>query len=293
MFLTRGPSLFTRIQDALPTMSEAKKNVGKYILENWHEVAFHSASKLARASKVSESVVVRFSQDIGYSGFPELQSSLHAILRNRLTGIYGSKNENDIDSLSDRHDSQTIQRVYDLTLNNLQSVMHCNEYQTFLNAAEAILKAKRIMVVAGRNASGPGKILAVHLNEIFTNTTLINSGSDDLFDHIRSLSNEDLLITISLPGYIRNTVRASDFAAKKKVPQITITDSMSSPLVRNANTVLITSFKSYSYGSSHVATVFLIDSLIHIITIKDKGHVLKSLEELAEINREYGMYEIE
>ncbi|WP_134704743.1 MurR/RpiR family transcriptional regulator [Ammoniphilus sp. YIM 78166] len=292
--MSKNLSLFEKIQVSMPAMSDAKKAIAKYILENWQEVAFLSASRLARQVGVSESVVVRFSQDLGYTGFPDLQGNLQMILRNRMTGMFGQNGEDaQLELLADKHSSGSVQRVFDLTIKNLQTTLHSNSFETFISAVNQITEARRIAIIAGRNAMGPALTLSIHLNEIFTNTQLIGSGQDDMFDHLRSLTEQDLLITIGLPGYSRNTVRAVAYAEERGIKQIAITDSLSSPLARPNSVVLLTSFKSLAYASSHVSTVFLIDTLIHLITIKDKGQVLKSLEELAEINKQYGLYEIE
>jgi DNA-binding MurR/RpiR family transcriptional regulator len=286
------PSFFSKLQNALPSMSEAKRSIAEYLMENWQEVVFFSASKLARKVGVSESVVVRLAQDLGYTGFPDLQEELQKILRNRMTGLFDyhqDSNDTQIDSITDKHSSEMVQLTYKLTSKNLQHTLFNNGFDTFLKAVDLIVHAKKIVIVASRNALGPAMILSVHLNEIFTNTHLLTAGKDDMFDYLRNLTEDDLLITIGLPGYSQSTVRAAKFAENKHIPQLAITDSLTSPLALPGVTVLLTSYKSYSFASSHVSTVFLIDVLLHLITIRDDGKVIRSLEELDLINRQYGL----
>jgi DNA-binding MurR/RpiR family transcriptional regulator len=286
----QNQTLFERIHSSLPTMSEAKRNVGQYLLENWQEAAFHPAARLARNVGVSESVVVRFAQDLGYSGFPDLQGSLQKILQGRLTAI-SRINERDGEptGIAAHSTDDPLQKVLDLSMKNLQEVQLNNPAESFEKVVQLIFDAERVAIVAGRNASGPAKILAVHLNEVFTNTVLISSGQDDLFDQLRSLSGKDLLLTIGLTRYTRRTVQASEFAAERGIPQVAITDSMRSPLAAPALVTLLTHNRSYSFASSHLTTVFIIDVLTSLITVKGKGRVLKSLEEIEIINQRYGL----
>jgi DNA-binding MurR/RpiR family transcriptional regulator len=289
-------TLFGKIQFSLTNLSEAKRSVGQYILENWQEVTFLTASRLAQRVGVSESVVVRFAQDIGYSGFPDLQNALQTILQNRLTAVT-SLGEVDLDPgvlTSQESGSPVItKKIFDMTVRNLQATQLNNSFDSFERAIELIMGSNRIAVVGSRNARGPATVLAVHLNEIFMNTTLIGSGMDELYDSIRSLSETDLLITIGLPTYGMHTIQASEFAAERGVTQITITDSFLSPLAKHAAVCLLVQGKSYSFANSHIASLFTIDIILYLITLKGKGRVLKSLEEIDLINRRYGLVQTE
>lgn len=292
--MVQQKTIFERIQSALPHISDAKRSVAEYLLENWQEVAFITAARIARQVGVSESVVVRFCQDLGYGGFPDLQDSLQQILRHRLSGVSDvSMDSQESLSKESKHSSDLINKVFNLTYKNLQAALQSNTNDFFENALNLIFGARRIAVVASRNTAGPAKILSVHLNEVFTNTQFLSPGQDDLFDHLRSMTNQDLLITLGLPAYRRQTVQAAQFAAGRGVPQIAITDSMKSPLSQLAKVTLLTHSKSYSYANSHVSTVFLIDVLVYLITVRGKGEVLKSIDELDQINLRYGLVDID
>ncbi len=49
-------------------LSDKKKQVAKYIVDNYIEVAFLTAAELARRSSVSEPTVIRLAVDLGYTG---------------------------------------------------------------------------------------------------------------------------------------------------------------------------------------------------------------------------------
>ncbi|WP_341417771.1 MurR/RpiR family transcriptional regulator [Paenibacillus filicis] len=286
--------MFGRIQASLSNLSGAKKNVGYYILENWQEAAFLTASRVAQKVGVSESVVVRFAQDIGYSGFPVLQHALQSILQNRLTAIttFGEP-ESGLLTSKENHDWGATQQIFDLTLKNLQAALLNNPADSFDKAIQLIWSSTRIAVVGSRNARGPATVLAVHLNEIFTNTMLIGSGLDELFDCVRSLGREDLLISVGLPTYGKHTIMATELAFERGVNQITITDSLLSPLVKPATVPLLVQGTSYSFANSHIASLFVIDILLYLITIRGKGRVLQSLEEIDSVNRRFGLVQSE
>src|SRR5947208_10716140 len=55
--------------------SRSQKDVAQYIVDHLDEAAFQTAEELARRANTSSSTVVRFSQALGFEGFPELQGA--------------------------------------------------------------------------------------------------------------------------------------------------------------------------------------------------------------------------
>src|SRR5947199_10488034 len=68
-------SLSAYIRARFDEFSRSQKDVAQYIVDHLDEVAFQTAEELARRANTSSSTVVRFSQALGFEGFPELQGS--------------------------------------------------------------------------------------------------------------------------------------------------------------------------------------------------------------------------
>ncbi len=67
-------SLSKYIQARFDECSRSQKDVAQYIVDHLDEAAFQTAEELARRANTSSSTVVRFSQALGFEGFPELQA---------------------------------------------------------------------------------------------------------------------------------------------------------------------------------------------------------------------------
>lgn len=280
-------SFFEKIQNAMVDLSDAKKSVAYYLMDNWLEAAFIPASKVARKAEVSESVVVRFSQDLGYSGFPALQKELQEILKNRLVSPYADDNRPEpVENLeADDH----IRKVYEASVANLDEVFKRNTIDTFLEAIKDITEAEKIVILGRKNSLGPAHILNVHINEIFSKSHVLNGESVEALDNIRGLSQNDLVIFIAIPSYSKRMIQYSDYLMEKKIPQIAITNSHSNPFGKNARRMLLTSVNSLSFSNSHLATIFIIDVLNYLFTMERKGELLKSLEEIKVLNERFGI----
>jgi DNA-binding MurR/RpiR family transcriptional regulator len=68
-------SLSKYIQARFEECSRSQKDVAQYIVDHLDEAAFQTAEELARHANTSSSTVVRFSQALGFEGFPELQAA--------------------------------------------------------------------------------------------------------------------------------------------------------------------------------------------------------------------------
>ena len=68
-------SLSDFITERFDEFSRSQKDVARYIVDHLDEAAFQTAEELARRANTSSSTVVRFSQALGFEGYPELQQS--------------------------------------------------------------------------------------------------------------------------------------------------------------------------------------------------------------------------
>src|SRR5436305_3025308 len=75
--------LSTYIQSRFEEFSRSQKDVAQYIVDHLDEAAFQTAEELAKRASTSSSTVVRFSQALGFEGFPELQQAARDEYRRR------------------------------------------------------------------------------------------------------------------------------------------------------------------------------------------------------------------
>src|SRR6202050_2801764 len=74
------------IQERFDEFSRSQKDVARYIVDHLDEAAFLTAEELARRASTSSSTVVRFSQALGFEGYPELQQAARDEYRRRPAG---------------------------------------------------------------------------------------------------------------------------------------------------------------------------------------------------------------
>src|ERR1700753_1324329 len=83
-------ALSAYIQSRFEEFSRSQKDVAQYIVDHLDEAAFQTAEELARRASTSSSTVVRFSQALGFEGFPELQQAAREEYRRRAPASNGT-----------------------------------------------------------------------------------------------------------------------------------------------------------------------------------------------------------
>src|ERR1700722_5640443 len=82
-------ALSAYIRARFDEFSRSQKDVAQYIVDHLDGAAFQTAEELARRANTSSSTVVRFSQALGFEGFPELQQAARDEYRRRPPGAFG------------------------------------------------------------------------------------------------------------------------------------------------------------------------------------------------------------
>ena len=65
-----------RIRHERTQMSKSFAKLADFLLDSYVEASFMTASELAQALNLDAATVVRFSQHLGYKGFPQLQREI-------------------------------------------------------------------------------------------------------------------------------------------------------------------------------------------------------------------------
>jgi DNA-binding MurR/RpiR family transcriptional regulator len=279
--------LITKINENYGKMSKGQKLLANYIIDNYDKAVFYTAAKLGEIIGVSESTVVRFAAFIGYSGYPEFQSALEELVRNKL-------NSSDRIEITNGGIEQNgvLRTVLSSDALKIKNTMESIDEAAFENAVEAILNARRIYVVGIRTCAPLASFLAFYLNMIFDNVINVQTSStSELFEQMIHISKEDVIIGISFPRYSMRTLKALEFANNRLANVITITDSIHSPMNLYSSCNLIAESDMHSIVDSLVAPLSVINALVVELCNRKQSDVAETLDMIENVWNEYQFYE--
>lgn len=279
--------LFELLDERLPEMSKSHKLIAGYIKKSGEIAAYLTATKLGAAIGVSESTVVRFALELGFSGYPEFQSVLQQSLRSKLTAAQRIDVADNMLS-----DSKVASGILTADMNNIKESLANLDEESFNQAVDTICRAKSIFIIGIRSSSMLADFLNHYLCYMFGNVKLLFSNStNELFEQIFRITKDDVLIAISFPRYSSRTKLAAEFAKKKGASVIAITDSDSSPIASYADSKLYAKSDMASFVDSLVAPLSIINALIAAIGRKKKDTIKETFDDLEKIWEEYDVYE--
>ncbi len=265
-------------------LSKGHRRIAQYIADHYDKAIFMTAVMLGQQCDVSESTVVRFASALGYEGYPQLQGALRELVRQRLTAeqrfaIASEIKETDILRTVLKNDAQNIRQ----TLEELSQ-------QDFDDVVQRILAAKRLYIMGLRSAAPLAQFLYHYLRLIFSEVTLVQNTTGDVFEDISRIGQGDLLIGLSFPRYSAHTLECMRFAKGKGAEVVGITDGVMSPLCQAAHICLCAQTDMASFVDSLAAPLSLVNALIVSLGLhrrEDLTHHFGQLEEIWNAQRVY------
>jgi DNA-binding MurR/RpiR family transcriptional regulator len=267
-------------------LTPAQRRIMQYIIENYEEAIFLTASELAQNVGVSEATVVRLAQALGFDGYPGMQRKFRQGLQDRLSTV--TRLEHTADHV--RQTGDVVVKVLQEDIHNLSQTLRNLSLDIFEGAVADLQSAKRIFVVGLRGAHAPALTLATYLRFLGKQAHLLVPGHGEMWDILQGLGRSDLVVGISFPRYTQITVDVLQHARKKRARVGAITDSPLSPLARYAHWVLTAHCQLDSFIESFTAATSLITALLTAMSIQDPGKTLRILRQREALWEEKGVY---
>jgi len=277
--------LMRTIQVKFPRLSKGQKLIAEYILKHYDKAAFMTAAKLGISVGVSESTVVRFANELGFSGYPKLQKALQELIKNKLTTVQRIELSNDFVS-----EESALKGVLKSDMENIRATLEKINHKTFEDVINSIFSANKIYIIGLRSSTALAEFLGFYLNLILDNVKVVGYGVSDIFEQMINVGENDLVIGIGFPRYAARTIESLAFAQSRGAKVVAITDSLLSPLAARADYTLIAQSNMASFVDSLVAPLSVINALIIAVGLREKEKISSTFTNLESIWEEYQVY---
>lgn len=257
------------IQSRFDEFSRSQKDVAQYIVDHLDEVAFQTAEELARRANTSSSTVVRFSQALGFHGFPDLQDAARDEYRRRVearSGGTGAGSEPEPLFGLDQSPGEASIAADHLAVEETARRVS----RSVLDAAvEEIGKADRVIIVAADQVAYFGTYFRHLLMLLGIPTDIVASHAQEGRARLARLDENAVLIGITAGRAHPLVVRSLQLARHRRATTIAITDATLSEAAKLAQHSLFYSSNSPSFVRSHVALLSLLQALAQGVYAND------------------------
>ena len=263
-----GPqSLSTYIQARFDEFSRSQKDVAQYIVDHLDEVAFQTAEELARRANTSSSTVVRFSQALGFEGYPELQASAREEYRRKhATPATGGPEAAPLFSL----DQSPFETALAADHVNVEETARKASRSDVEQAIKMVVGAEKILIVGTDQMAFFASYLRHLLMLLDLRAEVAASPSQEALGRLGRIDDATLVVGLSAGRPHPLVTRAMKLARHRRAATIAITDATLSEVAKLAQVRLYYSSNSPAYVRSHSALLSLIQALAYGVYARDE-----------------------
>jgi len=265
------------IQARFDEFSRSQKDVAQYIVDHLDEVAFQTAEELARRANTSSSTVVRFSQALGFEGYPELQASAREEYRRRHARIVpaeGAATPAPLFSL----DQSPFETALSADHVNVEETARKASRSEVDAAVRAIVEADRTLIVGTDQMAFFGSYLRHLLMLLDLRAEVVASASQEALTRLGRIDESALVIGLSAGRPHPLVTRAMKLARHRRAATIAITDATLSEVAKLAQVRLYYSSNSPAYVRSHTALLSLVQALAFGVYARDEGQYAERIK---------------
>lgn len=280
-------NLITMIEEGTPSFSKGQKRIANYILNHYDKAAYMTASKMGTLVGVSESTVVRFANELGFDGYPDMQKSLQELIRMKLTSVQRVEVTNSLIGEGD-----VLEKILMSDAEKIRRTLEEIDRDAFEAAVDKIVAADKIYIIGVRSSSSLAGFLNFNFRMIFDNVKFVQTTSgSEMFEQIMSIGPNDVMIAISFPRYSKRIVNAVEYAHNAGADVISLTDSHQSPIAGVADQLLLARSDLVSFVDSLVAPLSIINAIIVAVSRKKMDDIRVRFDKLEKIWDEYEVYD--
>jgi DNA-binding MurR/RpiR family transcriptional regulator len=262
-------ALSAYIRARFDEFSRSQKDVAQYIVDHLDEAAFQTAEELARRANTSSSTVVRFSQALGFEGFPELQQAAREEYRRRHGASNGAVNGVASTAPLFSLDHTEFEAALAADHVNVEDTAHKLSRSDVEAAIDAIVSAEKVLIAGTDQMAFFASYLRHLLMLLDLRAEIVASPSQEALGRLSRIDEQTLVIGLSAGRPHPLITRTMKLARHRKAPTLAITDATLSEVARLARIRLYYSSNTPAFVRSHTALLSLIQALAYGVYARD------------------------
>lgn len=261
-------------------LSPKKRRVADFIIKDHKKVFLMTGREIAEKCQVSEPTIIRFANDLGFSGYMEFVQYMKGLLHIELTAVER------LQKASQQPDERNTLDVYcQNTIDNLENLRNSVSVKDLKKVARTIYKAETVYVIGYRASATLAYYFGYLLKKIRKNVHLDTTLSWDIRDTIIQNGKNAVMFVIAFPRYPRNTIKMMQFGKKNNIEIIGLSDTPKSPIITLSDHYIIIDVESVSFIDPFAHIIAYLAALIHEITFIDKEKAIKYLKKFDDAVR--------
>jgi DNA-binding MurR/RpiR family transcriptional regulator len=262
-----------RIRESRPNLSPSFSLLADYLLDSYTQSAFLTATELAHKLDIDPATVVRFSQHLGYRGYPELQREIRQKVKGEL--------------FFDRMpEANTVSKAAEAALAEVTSNLEVLRRSFPFQAAEQLInmldEVERVLIMSEGLAKPPAHSLAAWLEAAGHTVFVSGGGPSELARSIAGIRKGDLVLTVCIAEETHFIANALAEAQKAGAHTAAIVAAPSSEVTLYADLIIATrANQEHCIGQIIIET--MIYMLVRMLRLARPGRYEKAAERISTL----------
>ncbi|MGC9356397.1 MAG: MurR/RpiR family transcriptional regulator [Anaerolineae bacterium] len=280
-----------RIRENYDGLTPGFRKLADFLMTHTLDAAFLTATQLSRRVEVDPATVVRFAQELGYSGYRELSREIKRYVRDQVTATYRSAEE--AEGIEDlllalvENTQQNLQHFVTTDLGNVAKVI------------EIFQEAEHIWIVAEFMGFDLANFMAKNLEDLGLSSSAFYPSMTETASVLPKMKEGDVVLALVNDGPSIDAGYAVRMAREKGLKTVCITGTGVVLPAREAETAVIVPIKSPA-GVPSFGTEILILGLIWEALASEMGEATgeryqkrqENMKRLLDIRAETPEYEV-
>lgn len=231
-----------QIRNYYDHLSRSYRRVADFVMSNYYEVAFMTAAELAFAVGVDTTTVVRFSQRLGFKGYPAFLDDIRSQVKAEIYAAYEPQ------PLTPGAPPALFKQRVESEQHNLGLLLAHSPPDHLEAVAQMLAAARSVLLIGDGYAESIVGLVAQQFHQCGLPAQAVGSDPTQLAGALANLTATTLVIGVSAGFDGRTVARALDFARSRGCLSLGVIGALDSEINRAADRVI--------YAPSHTTGTF-------------------------------------
>lgn len=275
-----APRQLSELFDGL-RLTPVQRRIAAHIVERGSEAAFCSSVELAEQVGVSQPSVTRLATALGYSGFPELQRAIQAVVLEQRMALPTPPEQNKM--------QRAVQHAIDGLVRLQQQLA---DLGTVERAAATLARTPVLPVYGARAAAPLARQFEFFAAKIHPDVRRLCGSRSELLDQLARAAEHGAtaMLAVALPRYPLELLEVLRMAARCGIEVVLVTDSALASPAEAATFVLSAPVSSDLVFDAAVAPLQLLTVLLEALADAAPGRTRERLERFETLAADQGYF---
>jgi len=252
------------VQEKYDQLTKGMKRVADLLLADPTAFAARSAKTVGESIGVSETMIIRFCNALGYQGYSELQQEIREVIYDIRTAKWSN------DGKESDQSPYSFKQIMRWDQTNIENTLNHMNPEDMDAAVSKIVDADAVLV-AGLHAAFPmAHWFTFALDLLKKNCQLYRP---EFSTHLGGFTDQSVLVVFSFYRYSLHPIRLAEKAKEKGLFVIAFTDTTIAPITEYADIVFTLEIPTRSILQFAPVTFSMMNALLSGISVKSNAHI--------------------